>query len=117
MCIFCDIANHQVSDSLLYEDELVVAFKDVRPIVPVHILVIPKKHIASINELPEGKEGDLIAGRLITVAKKMAKEQGIAEDGYKLLIRTGNYGGQEIQHIHLHLLGGGKMKEEIGLIK
>ena len=115
MCIFCSIANQQASDALLYEDDLVVAFKDIRPIMPVHILVIPKKHIASINELPEGKEGDLIAGRLITVAKKMAKEQGIAEGGYKLLIRTGNHGGQEVQHIHLHLLGGGRMREEIGL--
>lgn len=113
MCIFCNIAKSP--DSLIYEDELVVAFKDIRPIVPVHILVIPKKHIASINELPDGEDGDLIAGRLINVAKKIAQKEGIAENGYKLLIRTGNHGGQEVQHIHLHLLGGGRMKEGIGL--
>lgn len=108
-CIFCKIANKEIPAKLLYEDELVVAFKDIHPIAPVHVLVIPKEHIASINDL----EDEMLAGRLVMVAKKLAKELGIEERGYKLLFRTGRDGGQEVSHVHLHLLGGARLSEDI----
>ena len=110
-CIFCKIANRKIPCELLYEDDLVVAFRDAKPIVPVHILVIPKKHIESVADMEEADE--ILAGRLVVVAKKMAERLGTSEGGYKLLLRVRPDGGQEVPHIHLHLLGGGKMSESI----
>ncbi len=113
-CVFCKIANKEISsENIEYEDKTVIAFPDMHPIAPVHILIIPKKHIASINDLPENEEGEKIAGKLIMIAKKLAKKKGIDKDGYKLLFRTGKYGGQEVPHIHLHLIGGAPLSEDI----
>jgi len=114
-CIFCKIANKEIPAEFLYEDDLVVAFKDAKPIAPIHILIIPKKHIESINGLQD--EDEVLAGRLITVAKKLAEQKGIAENGYKLLFRVGRHGGQEVPHIHLHLIGGAPLSENIRPIK
>jgi len=111
-CIFCKIANKEIPAQLLYEDDLVVAFNDINPIAPVHALVIPKKHIESIADLQEGDES--LVGRMIMVAKNLAEKLGTAEGGYKLLFRVREDGGQEVPHIHLHLLGGGPLKEIIG---
>ena len=88
-----------------------MAFNDIHPIAPVHVLIIPKKHIMSINDLT--KEDALLLGNMIIVAKDIAKEFKIAEGGYKLLFRTGKHGGQEVDHIHLHLIGGAALHEEI----
>ncbi|MDD3607389.1 MAG: histidine triad nucleotide-binding protein [Candidatus Moranbacteria bacterium] len=115
-CIFCKIVNKEIPAKILYEDEWVIAFPDIHPITPVHILIVPKKHIGSINDLTDNEENEKIAGRLIMAAREIAFNQNIAENGYKLLIRTGKDGGQEIPHIHLHLLGGGRMKECIRAI-
>jgi histidine triad (HIT) family protein len=112
-CIFCKIANKEVEAEILYEDELVIAFPDINPHAPVHILVIPREHIESVNQLTEGEKHEKLAGRLVLVAKKIAQEKGIAENGYKLLLRTGEHGGQEVPHIHLHLLGGARLSENI----
>lgn len=108
-CIFCKIVSKEIPAEILYEDDLVVAFRDIKPIAPVHILIIPKAHIESVNDLND----EILAGRLIMVAKKIAKDLGIAQGGYKLLIRTGRDGGQEVPHVHLHLLGGAKLIENI----
>ncbi|MBU4142439.1 histidine triad nucleotide-binding protein [Patescibacteria group bacterium] len=113
-CIFCKIINKEIPVELLYEDDLVVAFKDKKPIVPVHILIIPKEHLESIADLKDKHEA--LAGRMIMVAKKLAAKLGIAASGYKLLLRVGRNGGQEVPHIHLHLLGGGKMSENIRVV-
>jgi len=110
-CIFCKIANKEIPTDILYEDDLVMAFNDIRPIAPLHVLVIPKKHIESVVELKEGDE--ILAGRIIMVAKSLAEKLGTAEGGYKLLFRVRKDGGQEVGHIHLHLLGGGPLKEII----
>lgn len=112
-CIFCKIIAKEIPAEILYEDDLVLAFPNVHPIAPVHVLVIPKKHIESVNDLEMNEENERIAGRLILVARKIAKEKGIDEKGFKLLIRTGRHGGQEVPHIHLHLLGGAKLSENI----
>lgn len=113
-CIFCKIINKEIPTEFLYEDDLVVAFKDVKPITPVHILIIPKKHIKSIAELDDDCEA--LVGRMIIAAKKLAVKQSIAQSGYKLLFRVGGDGGQEVPHIHLHLLGGGRMSENIRVV-
>jgi len=110
-CIFCKIVNKEIPAEFLYEDDLVVAFKDAKPIVPVHVLIIPKEHIESVADMEDGHE--ILAGRLIMAAKKLADKLSIAEGGYKLLFRVRDNGGQEVPHVHLHLLGGGKMSENI----
>lgn len=110
-CIFCKIANKEIPAEFLYEDDLVVAFRDAKPIAPIHILIIPKKHIESITDLEENDE--LLAGRMVIVAKKLAEQKRISEDGYKLLFRVGRHGGQEVPHIHLHLIGGAPLSENI----
>lgn len=112
--IFCRIIKGEIPARKVYEDDLVLAFHDVHPIAPVHILIIPKKHIESINDI-EAEDAEIM-GNMILAAKKIAKEIGIAENGYKLLIRTGRDGGQEVPHIHLHLLGGTRLREDIGPI-
>lgn len=103
MCVFCKIINHGEVADIVYENEKVTAFKDINPKAPVHILIVPKKHIASINDIGE-EDRDVIFDLLI-VSKKIAKEQKI-DDGYKLMFNVGRRGGQVIDHVHLHLLGG-----------
>jgi histidine triad (HIT) family protein len=114
-CIFDKIIAGEIPAKKVYEDDLVLAFYDIHPIAPVHVLIIPKKHIESINDL-EARDAEIM-GDMILAAKKIAKDLGIAEKGYKLLIRTGRDGGQEVPHIHLHLLGGARLREDIGPLK
>ncbi len=104
-CIFCKIIKKEIPADVVFEDETVIAFKDIKPIAPVHIVIIPKKHIVSIVDIKE--EDVILMGRLIMSAKKIADDLKISKDGYKLLIRVGRGGGQEVNHIHLHLLSGG----------
>lgn len=114
-CIFCKIANKEIPKEFVYADDRVVAFHDLHPLAPVHILIIPKKHIGSINELEEADEQ--LAGHMIVVAKKIACDLQTAEKGYKLLFRVGEWGGQEVGHVHLHLIGGARLSEDIHPIK
>lgn len=110
-CIFCKIARKELHTDILFEDEEVIAFKDIKPIAPIHILVIPKKHIDSVANIKNSDKS--LMGKLIMIAKKIADKLEISKDGYKLLIRVGKNGGQEVGHIHLHLLGGAKLSEDI----
>ena len=110
-CIFCKISKKEISTEVLFENNEVIAFYDVKPIVPVHVLVIPKRHISSVTEISE-KDSNLM-GQLIFSATEIAKKLGVSKDGYKLLFRAGKNGGQEVPHIHLHLLGGAELYEEI----
>ena len=110
-CIFCKIVKKEIKTEIVYENNEVIAFKDLHPITPVHILIIPKKHIGSITEIEDTDQK--LMGALIVAAKHIAEEVGIAEDGYKLLLRVGKFGGQEIRHIHLHLMGGAMLEEII----
>ncbi len=102
-CIFCKIAAGEIG-KLIYEDELVAAFEDLNPQAPVHILVVPKKHIARISELQE--EDAELAGRMILAANKIARERGIDASGYRLVVNCNEGAGQSVWHIHVHLLGG-----------
>jgi histidine triad (HIT) family protein len=108
--IFSKIIRQEIPTPLLYQDELVTAFRDITPQTNTHVLIIPNKLIPTINDVTEDDE--LTLGRMITVAKKIAVEEGIAQDGYRLIINCKNHGGQEVYHIHMHLVGGqplGKM--------
>ncbi|MBF8999973.1 MULTISPECIES: purine nucleoside phosphoramidase [Vibrio] len=102
--IFSKIIRKEIPSDILYQDELVTAFRDINPRAPSHILIIPNKLIPTVNDVEE--EDELALGRMFTVARKIAKEEGIAEDGYRLIVNTNSYGGQEVYHIHMHLLGG-----------
>jgi len=102
--IFSKIIRQEIPTPLLYQDDLVSAFRDISPKAKSHILIIPNKLIPTINDVDEADE--LTLGRMITVAKKLAKEEGISEQGYRLIINCNEHGGQEVYHIHMHLVGG-----------
>lgn len=102
--IFSKIIRQEIPTPLLYQDELVTAFRDIAPRTKTHILIIPNKLIPTVNDVTEDDE--LALGRMITVAKQLAKEEGIAEDGYRLIMNCNEHGGQEVYHIHMHLVGG-----------
>jgi histidine triad (HIT) family protein len=111
-CIFCKIAAGEIPGDILFQDEEVLAFRDINPQAPVHILVIPRKHIQSMatlknNELP-------VVSRMMALAKRLAEEEGIAQNGYRLAINCGEEGGQAVPHLHLHLLGGRRLSGALG---
>jgi len=111
-CIFCKIISGEIPGEKLYNDDLVTAFRDIHPVAPTHILIVPNQHIASVNDLSEDDEP--ITGRMLTVAKKLAAQEGLAENGYRLIVNTGPHGGQVVFHLHLHLIGGQKMRHPMG---
>ncbi len=102
--IFSKIIRREIPADILYQDELVTAFRDIAPKAPTHVLIIPNHLIPTVNDVKSSDE--LALGRMITVAAKLADEAGIAEDGYRLIINCNKHGGQEVYHIHMHLLGG-----------
>ena len=104
-CLFCKIVAGKIDSEIIYEDEKVVVFKDIKPQAPIHILVVPRCHIPSLNEAAES-----IVGYCVGVARNLAGKFGIAKEGYRVIINCNNLGGQEIYHIHIHLLGGRQMK-------
>mgnify|MGYP001601606120 CR=1 FL=1 len=104
-CIFCRIVARAVPSTVAYEDDELYAFPDIRPKAPVHLLIIPKEHILrSVAEMSAAETG--LLGRMLLRAKLLAEEQGIAADGYRLVFNVRRHGGQEVDHVHLHLLGG-----------
>ncbi len=110
-CIFCKIINKEIPSTIIYEDEEIVAFKDINPQAPVHIVVIPKKHIEKITDIE--KQDEAVIGKIYAVINQIAEEQGIAQDGFRVIINCGENGGQEVKHIHFHLLGGTKLNTKI----
>ena len=103
-CLFCKIVAGDIPSAKVYEDDKVLAFRDIEPQAPVHVLIIPKEHIASANELNE--ENASVVGHIYAVAAKIAKEEGIAEGGYRIVNNCGVDGGQTVGHLHFHMLGG-----------
>lgn len=103
-CLFCKIAAGEIPSAKVYEDEKVLAFRDIEPQAPVHILIIPKEHIKCANEINE--ENSSIVGHIFCVAAKIAQQEGIAEDGYRIVNNCGEGGGQTVGHLHFHMLGG-----------
>ena len=106
-CIFCKIVDKEIPAKTVMEDEEIIAFHDINPQAPVHILIIPKEHFSSLNEIPESKK-DLLS-RILLRARQIAKNMGIAEKGYRIVLNTARDSGQDVFHIHFHLLGGRRM--------
>jgi histidine triad (HIT) family protein len=106
-CLFCKIVERRIPAKIVYEDDKILAFDDIRPQAPVHTLIIPKAHIASLNELPAGEEG--LLGEILAKSREIAKAKGIGESGYRIVLNTARDSGQEVFHIHFHLLGGRRM--------
>ncbi len=106
-CIFCRIISGEVESKILYQDEEVIAIRDINPQAPTHLLIMPKAHIPSLAEV--GAEQKALMGHLIHVANELAKREGIAQSGYRLVINSGAEAGQEVPHLHLHLLGGQRL--------
>ncbi len=107
--IFSKIINKEIPADIVFESDSILAFKDINPQAPVHILIIPKIEIPKITDL-NGKEHAALLGEMTDAANKLAKDMGIAEDGFRLVFNCGDNGGQEVYHLHLHLLGGRQMK-------
>ena len=103
-CLFCKIIDRTIPSRVVYEDDRVMAFEDVNPQAPTHVLIVPKRHIATLNDI--GTEDDQIVGELVRRAAAIAKERGFSEHGYRTVFNTNRGAGQTVFHIHLHLLGG-----------
>ena len=110
-CIFCKIVNKEVPTNFIYEDEEIVAFNDINPQAPIHILVIPKKHISSLVDLNE--EDENLIGKIFGVINKIAKKEGIDKNGFRVIMNCGEDAGQEVKHLHFHILAGKKLGTKI----
>jgi histidine triad (HIT) family protein len=106
-CLFCRIVRKEVPAKIVFENERVLAFEDIRPKAPVHVLVIPKDHFASLNDAPAGAEA--LLGEILLRAREIAREKGIGESGYRIVLNTARDAGQEVLHIHFHILGGRRL--------
>jgi histidine triad (HIT) family protein len=111
-CIFCKIISGEIPSQKLYQDELVTAFRDIHPVAPTHVLIIPNKHIPSVNDVTP--EDETMLGHIYSVAHQLAVQEGIQEQGYRLIVNTGPHAGQDVYHLHLHLIGGQRMRHPMG---
>jgi histidine triad (HIT) family protein len=111
-CIFCRIIARQAPAHIVYQDELVTAFHDIHPVAPTHILIVPNRHIASVNQIKADDEG--VMGKLFTTARILAAQEEIDQSGYRLIVNTGANAGQAVFHLHLHLIGGQHMRYPMG---
>jgi histidine triad (HIT) family protein len=111
-CIFCKIIAGEIPSTQIYADQTVIAFRDINPVAPTHVLIIPRKHIETVNDLTP--EDESLVGHLFTTAGKIAESEGIAESGYRLIINCGSDGGQVVYHLHVHLIGGQRMQHPMG---
>jgi histidine triad (HIT) family protein len=111
-CVFCKIISKQAKAEIVYVDDQVTAFRDMHPVAPTHLLIVPNKHIESVGTLDV--EEEQLMGHLFTVARKLAEDEGIAKGGYRLITNTGTNGGQTVYHLHVHLIGGQRMRYPMG---
>jgi histidine triad (HIT) family protein len=111
-CTFCDIVEKRRPSTPVYEDERIYAFRDINPQAPSHILVVPKKHVSTVNDL--GEEDAELVGKLVLKARDLAREEGAAEKGYRLVMNCNPWGGQSVYHVHFHLLSGRALRSPLG---
>ena len=111
-CIFCKIVNGKIPSDVVYQDEELIAFRDINPVAPVHLLLVPKRHIASLARLDEADSP--LMGHMVITASQLAKKEGIAERGYRLVVNSGKEGGQLVPHLHMHLIGGHQLSTGLG---
>ena len=111
-CIFCKIVSKEAQATIVYQDDQVTAFRDLQPVAPTHILLVPNKHIDSVATLEAQDEP--VIGHIFTVARKLAEQEGITPGGFRMITNTGSHGGQTVFHLHVHLIGGRRMKYPMG---
>ena len=111
-CIFCKIVVGEIPADILYRDEEVIAFRDINPQAPTHVVIIPKEHVTSLTDLSEDESS--LVGNMAKAANQLARGEGIAESGYRLVINCGQQGGQLVPHLHMHLLGGRQLSGAFG---
>ena len=111
-CHFCKIISGAAPADIIYQDGLVTAFRDIHPVAPTHILIVPNRHITSVNEL--GPEDEPVVGHIFSVARDLARQEGVDATGYRIVNNTGAHGGQTIFHMHFHLIGGQRMRHPMG---
>jgi histidine triad (HIT) family protein len=111
-CLFCKIVSRQAPGQILYQDEQVTAFRDIHPVAPTHVLVVPNRHIASINDITPEDESTL--GHLFSIARLIAEQEKINQSGYRLIVNSGANAGQAVFHLHLHVIGGQRMRYPMG---
>ncbi len=111
-CIFCKIIAGEIPSQKVFEDDRVIAFRDIHPVAPTHVLIVPRKHLASVNDIEP--EDEPTVGRLFGAARQIAKDEGLQESGYRLIINTGPDAGQDVFHLHMHLIGGHRMRYPMG---
>ena len=111
-CLFCRIASGEIPGDMVYQDEEMVAFRDINPVAPTHILIVPRTHIASLEGLSEADEG--LMGRMVLRARALAASEGVSESGYRLVVNCGPDGGQVVHHLHMHLVGGRQLGNRLG---
>ncbi len=110
-CVFCRIVAGELPGDTLYQDDQIMAFRDINPLAPVHVLIIPKRHITSLAALAD--DDTTIIGHMVRVANQLARQEGVAEKGYRLVISSGEDGGQVVPHLHMHLLGGRRLSDRL----
>ena len=111
-CIFCKIVAGDITSEIFYRDEEVIAFRDVNPVAPTHILIIPVEHLMTTMDIPD--ENTSLISKMIQTANRLASQEGISEKGYRLVINCGKQGGQVVQHLHMHLIGGRQLSSSLG---
>jgi histidine triad (HIT) family protein len=111
-CIFCRIVSKETTAEIVYQDEQVTAFRDIYPVAPTHILIVPNRHLDSVGVMEP--EDEQVVGHIFSVARKLAEQEGISNGGYRLITNTGPHGGQTVFHMHVHLIGGQRMRYPMG---
>lgn len=111
-CVFCKIVKRDIPANIVYQDEWVTAFEDIHPVTPTHLLIVPNEHFDSVNEVDS--EDALVLGKIFVVANRLANQAGIGQSGFRLIINTGPHAGQVVFHLHMHLMGGQRMRYPIG---
>jgi histidine triad (HIT) family protein len=111
-CVFCKIVTEDAPANIVYRDDQVTAFRDIHPVAPTHILIVPNKHIPSLNELTE--EDAALIGHMFIIGRQLAVQDGVDQSGYRMIVNTGSHGGQTVFHLHLHLIGGQRMRFPMG---
>ena len=111
-CIFCKVVSKEARAEILYQDEQVTAFRDIHPVAPTHILIVPNRHIDSVGTMEP--EDEQVVGHIFSVARRLAEQEGIAKGGYRLITNTGPHGGQTVFHLHVHLIGGQRLRYPMG---
>lgn len=111
-CIFCQIVSGKIPSDTVYQDEEIIAFRDIKPQAPLHLIIIPRRHIPSLDQLTEDELP--VITHMVAIANQLAKGEGVAQSGYRLAINCGEEGGQFVPHLHLHLLGGRRLSDQLG---